>query len=202
MVFWRRSRQEKELERVYYELALRSEVFDCTASEARSIARKVIELGKQRAEDEKGLPERFGDFIIKRQDSDPQARAILEARRLEGVRDEDFLWWWNQTPLERGVLLAFDDLMRIALWEEIRVADDLSEDEAATELRRRVVNYGNPDDGAPETGDDKLIPFELKDRVNRWLEGEAQNAEEFSAKLARASSMNALIRAELRAGRL
>jgi len=144
MAFWRGSRQDRELEDLYYNLLLRYPLFDCGPKEARSLAREVIKLGRQRAKEERGLPERFGDFILERQETDSHARQMLETRRRDGVTDADFLWWWNQSSLERGVMLAVDDVMRVALWEGLRTAKGLSEAEATAELRRRVVNYGNP----------------------------------------------------------
>lgn len=202
MPFWSRSTQERELEAIYYNVLLNYPLFNCNPGNAKSLAREVLALGKERAKEERGLPERFGDFILQRQDSDSHARQMLETRRSDGVTDRDFLWWWNQSALERGVMLAFDDIMRVTLWQELRTESGLTEEQATAEVRKRVVNYGNPGGTSSEPGDDRPIPFELKDRVNRWLYLHAKQPEELATKMAKTSSMNALIRAELRAGRI
>jgi hypothetical protein len=198
MFFRRRSPVEKVLEAHYAQLAQGPPLF-LNPRHAGRLARDVVREGRRRGEDE-GLPHPFGDFILARRAFDPKASDMLEARRQEGVREADFLWWWNMHPIERNTMLAFDDVVRVNLWSLIQRQQGLPEAAATTALRRRVVNYGNPGGTSTEHGDDRSLPFELKDRVNRWFE--TQDQAQFEHKLLQFSSLNALIRHEIRTGRL
>ena len=53
------------------------------------------------------------------------------------------------------------------------------------------------------TDEDKPLPFELKDRVNKYIERRTrEGAESYKRDINRSSSFNALVRQEIRAGRL
>jgi hypothetical protein len=53
------------------------------------------------------------------------------------------------------------------------------------------------------SGDDQPLPIELMKRENAWFEEQMRvNPEELQLRLERSSSYNAVIRAEIRAGRL
>ena len=63
--------------------------------------------------------------------------------------------------------------------------------------------YGDPDDPSQPTGDDKVLPRELKDRVNRYIEKrEHTDKDEFKKEIEDSSSFNAFIRKEIKRGNL
>lgn len=62
--------------------------------------------------------------------------------------------------------------------------------------------FGNPDDTTLTSGDDRPLPYELKDRVNTWMHKEMASPDEFRRRVEESSTFNALVRSEIRAGRL
>jgi len=63
--------------------------------------------------------------------------------------------------------------------------------------------FGGPEDTKNVKGDDRPLPFELKERINQWVGTALQDkALETATSSRSAGSMNALIRNEIRAGRL
>ena len=63
--------------------------------------------------------------------------------------------------------------------------------------------YGDSNDNSQSSGDDRPLPFELKDRINIYIEKRAgKGSEEYKREMESSSSFNALIRKEMRAGKL
>ena len=62
--------------------------------------------------------------------------------------------------------------------------------------------FGDPDDTTNTTGDDQSLPWELKDRVNIWMQKQRASPEAFKKRVEQSPTFNALVRAEIRAGRL
>jgi hypothetical protein len=71
-------------------------------------------------------------------------------------------------------------------------------------VTRVVPLYGEPweDERDGVSGDDRKLPVELEHRVDRWARKNAWDRERLRSMESRFSSFNALVRAELRAGRL
>jgi hypothetical protein len=46
------------------------------------------------------------------------------------------------------------------------------------------------------------LPYELKDRVNAWMQKEMMSPEDLRRRVEESSTFNALVRSEIRAGRL
>jgi len=70
-------------------------------------------------------------------------------------------------------------------------------------LKKFHPMYGDPNDTSKSSGDDRPLPFELEDRIKRYIEmRREQGGDFFKADLEATSSFNALVRREIRNGNL
>ena len=171
--------------------------------QAKTSIRDIIEEAKEESlkEDTPELPQNMGDFLLEKESSDEKTRSILAKKRNEGVRDQDIKWWFNMHDFERRILLKVDDVNRHALFAKLREEDGLSEDEAAKGVRRGCPLFGDPDDTTHSTGEDRPLPYELKDRIRSYVEKRMQtDPETFKKEIELSSTFNALIREEVRKG--
>lgn len=168
--------------------------------QARQIAETLLQQAEQRSREQgtDKYPPRFGDLLIDKQDRDEPARKFIGELRAEGVRDEDIRWWWNMHDLERCMLAENDDLSRFTLFNK-ELDEGHSEDEAGANVRKHFPIFGAPSAETAGSGDDRPLPFELKDRINRFLEN-AANQQHLRSNALKFSSMNAYIRDRIRAG--
>ncbi len=173
-------------------------------AEARQIAVEMLETAIERAREEGtlDLPPGMGDEIFAKADSVPQYRQMIDSRLAEGATEEECRWWWNLPEVERQLLKVQDDTARYACSRYDR-EQGRSEEEAWARVRKTFAMYGSIDAVAQESGDDRPLPYELKNRINRWLaEVVAQRPDEFKRRAGEFPTLNAFIRAEMRAGRL
>lgn len=148
------------------------------------------------------LPRRYGEILLAGESTDPQIQARLAIKRAEGVRDAVIRWWWNLNYIERRLMLKIDNLSRMAVFIQELSAERTPED-AARHIWKYFPNYGNEHEVSAGEGNDRPIPYELKDRVNTWLEQQRlENASVPKERLDQTSSFNAVVRAEIRAGKL
>ena len=169
---------------------------------ANGIARQLLALAKQQARSDPDLPPNFGHFILEREVTDNSTRQMLAPKRAEGVTDADIKGWWGLDRLERRLLIVVNNWFRMAAYKKYR-AEGMSEEQASSQLGKSFPIFGDPEDTKNVKGDDRPLPFELKERINQWVEGGYRyESPGTSGKLRSASSMNALIRSEIRAGRL
>jgi Dihydroxyacid dehydratase/phosphogluconate dehydratase len=146
---------------------------------------------------------RVADFLLERESSDEKIKSSLAKKRKEGVRDEDIQWWFNMDDLERRILLKLDDVTRHALFTKLREEDGLSEGEAAKGVRKSYPVFGDPDDTTVATGEDRPLPYELKDRIRSFVKKRMQrDPEAFKKEIKGSSSFNALIRREVKEGNI
>ena len=76
-------------------------------------------------------------------------------------------------------------------------------DKAVAILRKSRVFYGDPDDNFSDApGDDRLLPPELKIRVNKWLYNKMVDLPGFKKEWGGYTSLNAMIRSEIAKGNL
>lgn len=149
------------------------------------------------------LPSNAGDKILEKEKNDESTRRVLEKKRREGVCDEDIKWWWNLDGVERMMMLKVDEFHRLALLIKCRQEDGLSDEQAAEQVRKHHPIYGNPEDTTHTQGEDRPLPEELKDRINIYVEKKFTNdSEKFKKEIEQSSTFNALIRKEIRAGKL
>lgn len=112
------------------------------------------------------FPENFGNILIEDADCGiPYAKNIVETARREGATDEDIKNYWNLSDLEKRLMTAVDNIYRSAGYFK-KKDKGLPNKEAVIELNRFFPHYGNPNDTSKFSGENRPLPFELKDRVN------------------------------------
>jgi hypothetical protein len=181
-----------------YTTALQAEYNSC--DEAGEAARELVSQAKQEVVQRgwSNEPPNYGDLLLQQESTNLEVHNVLETIRRDGVRNDDIRWWWNMPPLERVMLEKADDLNRTALWTAI-TRQGLDADAATKQVFRAHPRFGNPAEG---NGDDRPIPIELKRRIVEYFERHSNSPDQMRHMTAQASSFNALIRAEVRAGNL
>ena len=117
--------------------------------DARKIAKSLLDqaIGKSKKEGTYNVPSNFGDIILKKQTiGDPVVEKMAEIiqktlprKRNEGVRDEDIRWWWNLNDVERNIMLAVDEMNRMALFiNEIENSSESSKEKTAEKAAKKV----------------------------------------------------------------
>jgi hypothetical protein len=143
-----------------------------------------------------------GNDIILGKSLTPKAKAYLDWVRTEGVTDADIRSWWDLHPLERELVIEVDDVYRAAMFLTQK-QKGLSSQDAVKEVNKYHINYGGPDDStACEFGAHGPLPIELKDRINKYIGKRVTDSDQFKRDIDSAGSVTALIRRELRAGKL
>ena len=188
-------------------------------TEAQRMATELFESALNEAT-EKGaldLPKDLGNMIIdKIIPIHPKAKEIYDKTRKrmlrlknELVKNNDVIWWWNLTEIERIMINKNDETVRFAFFlnKLQEIADRYPSVEAATPVARAMVNksfaiYGYEE--SPTFDQDSPLPFELKDRVDAYMEKIALNGDicNLKIKTQHYSSFNAFVRSEIKAGNL
>lgn len=171
-------------------------------ADARAAVQEMIRQAKDAARREGAdeLPEPYGDHLLEQEDRDPELQARLAGRRGEGVTDDDVRVWWNLPDVERRLIVEIDAMWRLGVFAEA-VRRGKTPQEALDFVRKHFPMFGSPQE-APDRGDDRPLPIELKPRVNAWTERQRDALDGLRARIAAASSFNAVVRDELRAGRM
>ncbi len=174
-------------------------------SEAKELFRDIFARAKQTSIEGGSFnyPLNAGDILLENEQRDEKIRASLEKKRNEGVTTEDIRWWWNRHDLERMLLLEIDQLDRVRRLREYLYEDGLGEKQAAQRIRGGEPVYGDPEDTEHTSGDDRPLPYELRNRIaaytkKRW----ATDPEKFLLDIDKSSTFNALVRKEIRSGNL
>jgi len=191
---------EKHIEDRY--VFIFQEIVGMSPSQAKSAFHNIIQEAKKESlkEYSSGLSENVGDFILAKELSDEKIRSIVAKKRNEGVRDQDIRWWFNMRDLEIRILLKVDDISIHSLFVKLR-EHGLSEDDAAKEIRKRYPLFGDPDDTSQSTGEDRPLPYELKNRINIFVQKRLQkDPETFKNEIEGSSTFNALVREEVKKG--
>lgn len=175
-------------------------------TQARAMAAEFVEMAFQasKAEQTFDLPQDYGDRLIADEARDPAARARLASRRQEGVRDEDLRWWWNRHDVQRRLAVVLDAVMKSAAVRFLHEQQKLPEAEVLRRLALLYPDYSDSlDDPNIGVDADAPLPIELKNRVSDYLAREAAGPEGRVPRLLKGkSSLNALLREELRAGKI
>ena len=177
-------------------------------SECRGLLDQCIEESKK--EGLYCLPKNIGDIILGDAENDDQTidtlvekiRKDLPKKKAEGVRDEDIRWWWNLNDVERRMMIRTDEIFILGSFTDA-IMQGLSGKEAGKKVRKYHPIYGDPEDTTHAKGDDRPLPYELKDRINIYIEKRVENdLEQFKKEIEESSTFNALIRKEIKAGRI
>lgn len=197
-LFSSQSDYERQLEETHAQMF--QSMMKISASEARRTARDMIRDAKQelKRSGAADMPKDFGDQLLQRESTDPSVKEQLAKKRQEGVTDLDIRWWWNLPAIERVLMEKVDGLQRYAL-----CLDGQTPVQAAAALRKLHPMYGDPADTSQTTGDDRPLPYELKDRVNSYIQKRFQNDPLIYKKdISKSSTFNALVRIGIRSGQI
>ncbi len=182
--------------------AMKSSVMGLSKGEGQKMAREMLMLAKDKVKQYgfDKLPPNFGDYILQKEKEDSKFMN-MNIKREDGVQDADIKWFWNMHPVERCMMEVDDENSRLAAFTHYSEAGMIPEN-AAKEMRKFHPMFGDPKDTQHAQGDDRPLPVELKDRINRWLEKNMSNPQAFKDRLSRYSTMNSFIRAEIKAGNI
>jgi hypothetical protein len=176
-----------------------------STGDAVSVVRSCIEAAKEeiRKEGTQRLLPSYGDVLLQREKTDPNVAKELAKKRREGVTDEDIRIYWNASELWRRTVDQLGRSLTYSLWKEL-VNEGQSDKEAAAYVRKYFPYWGDPDDASVTSGDDRPLPVELSRREDAWTSRERERIgdQAFKERCESSSSYNAIIRAEIRAGRL
>ena len=176
-----------------------------TSSEAKSLVRGMIKQVKEESlkEGTSKLTQDFGENILQNEAKDKNSQLFLEKRRRDGVKDDDIRWYWGMGDLERRMMAKVDDFFKGALYIKCKTEDGLNAEDAAKKVRKCFPIYGDSDDTSHSTGDDRPLPGELKDRVNRYIERRNEiDPEKCKREIEESSTFNAFVRSEIRQGNI
>lgn len=193
---------EKQLEALYVPMFQTTK--GMTLTQAKSTFHDLIKKAKEESlkEGTSKFPQNFGDILLEKESTNPHFKSILAKKRNQDVRDEDLRWWWNMHDLERRMMIEDDNLSGFALFLKLK-ADGLNGEEAGKRVKKSRPIFGDPDDTSTSTGEDRPLPFELKDRINIYIQKRSQtDTEKFKNEIAESSSFNALIRKEIKNGKV
>ena len=198
-----RSKSEMEVATIYVvrEAAILSGM-GISSREARAQAKAIFAKAKEntRALGRDQWPPTVGDVLLAGQEVAPGLFAFIDKARKEGATDDDIWQWWNMPELERQMVRTRDDINRTGLFAQA-LQRDMSMEAAAAEVRRVFPMYGDPTNTEHTSGDDRPLPFELKDRVNLWVQRMAER-NPARLKVPEGRTFNSVVRAELRAGQV
>ncbi|MDE0207461.1 MAG: hypothetical protein OXP66_15725 [Candidatus Tectomicrobia bacterium] len=187
--------------------------------EAETLAKEMLDqcISEAKADGTYDSPPGLGDLVLGlRKAPSPEyadwaerQRERIPRLREEGVTDGDIRTWWNLPDIEARMTIAADNNAHMA-----RVLNEIAEGRAydsgntsavamaMVAVRKAFPLYGDPDDTRNTTGDDRPLPYELKDRVNRYIERQASSFALGELGTSSASTFNTLVRREIRAGNL
>lgn len=158
-------------------------------------------------------PPSYGDELLaKATGGDPESYRMVSERRAEGVTDDDIRWYWNMDEYERRADAKLEELDRMAFMLEgfdlasrgnKRASNEDLAQAGNAHVRRACPIYGHPGDTRNASGEDRPLFPELKRRVDQYRQRRRSlDLPALARDLERSSSFNALIREDLRAGRL
>lgn len=193
---------EKQLQDMY--VPILQDLMKISPSQARNTFRGLLKRAKAASKKDgtANLPLNAGDMLLKKEATDPGTRSMLAKKRKEGVRNEDIRWWWNMYDLERCIMVEIDNIHRMAMYTH-SLEHGMSFEEAAAKVRKYHPMYGEPNDTSNSSGKDRPLPYELKDRVNAYIEKKTlSDPDGLKKQVEQLSSFNALVRKEIRKGHI
>jgi hypothetical protein len=191
------------MDRVFEEcvLGLQSLPLHLDREEAQRRAEEIAEEAFQRCKriSSDMFREGGGDGVLRDEQHDAQLHAELQKRLEEGVTDDDIRWWWNMCSFERQMLLLCDEQNIMAMFSFLTESRGYDEKRATVKIWKLHPKFGYKDDGR---GEDRPLPFELKRRIWVYIENHHGTSDLLQEKMNGATSFNALVRKEIRAGNL
>jgi hypothetical protein len=193
---------EKQLEEIYVPIF---KGMGMLLSQAEANFHELLKLAKKESQKEgtSSLPQNYGDILLEKESTDDKIKVMLAKKRKEGVRNEDLKWWWNMHDLERRMMLKVSEWTALALFIKLREEDGLNEREAGKIVMKSHPMFGDPDDTTHTTGEDRPLPYELNNRIDIYINKMSQtDPEQFKRDIKEASTLNALIRKEIKKGNI
>ena len=194
---------EKQLEDTYVRLLLKIMVL--SLSEAKSTVSDMLNQAKEESlkEGTSNLSNNYGDMLLERENTDENIKSMLIKKRNEGIRDNDIKWWWNMHDLERRMMIKFDAVKIFAAFQKLTKEFNVDEKEALKIIRKSNPIFGDPDDTSGDSGEDRPLPYELMDRINIYIERMwHSDLEKCKKEVEKSSTLNALIRKEIKKGNI
>lgn len=202
-----------------FEKGLESELMDLYTSyfmstgvskkEAEEMVSSMIISAKNEAKQEgtNNLPFNYGELLLEKEKTDNSIQKMFKDKRTEGVTDEDIIGWWNLHDLERRMTIKNDELTQFTMFKyfiENPQITEMNEEEihkyAADKVKKYNPIYG--DNESSEDSDNRKLPYELKERVNKYGQKRMNDEAEYKEDIEYSSSFNALVRKEIKRGRL
>ena len=148
--------------------------------------------------DTANLPNNYGNIILKQELTNKKIKFGLDRTRAEGVTNEDIKWWWNSSDLGRSMALAMDEITKISTVHGLIEKEGFNEDEAWEKIPKYCPIFGDPYDSSNSDNRHNPLPFELKNRVNIYIEKKVKtDHEQFKKEIDKSPSFNSLIRKEI-----
>lgn len=175
---------------------------------ARALATDLLNLARARLQgrDDPTRSSSAGDRLLAQEATNEAVRKNLRRMRDDGARDEDIRSWWNLSDFERCVIQLDDELSRATVFVQKREEEGLGTEQAAAAVRKVLPIYGTLRDAEKRelpSGEDRPLTPELHGRINAWVRRRSQeDRATLQSDIDASTSMNALIRRELRDQRL
>lgn len=192
---------EKSLEDLYMQMFQSN--LGMSYSQSKATVNNMLKEVKEESRKEGTLHIPSGDFMLKNEGNDPMFKDLFDKRRKEGVRDEDIRWWWNLHDYEKRMMGKVDQLHQFALFQKYMEVDKLTSNKSIKLVRKYHPFYGDFQDTTDVGGDDRYLPWELKNRVNIYVEKRSKSDKNnFKKDIDNSSSFNSLVRKEIQDGNL
>lgn len=194
------SQIEKELENIYIPMF----VPIVGSSEAKKMVESLIAKAKSDAikfGNDK-TPKNFGDIILQEYSNNERTKEYIDKLKEDGVSDENIKLWWNLHYLEREMIRIVDNHFKmVGFISEVEKSGD--KEKAAMNNKKYMPFFGNIDDLLNKQGEDRPLPYELKDRINIYISKRVKNDPAcYKKDIENYSSLNALLREEIRNGNI
>lgn len=148
------------------------------------------------------IPPDFGDTLLKEEKTDASIKTMLDRMRSEGVNNNDIRWLWNMPVDERLMLIITDNFFKSHLYIRYR-EQGFTKQAAKIKLHKRFPYYGELDSDATLSGDDRPLPWELKNRINTYgINRNKDDNDQYEKDMDASSSFNALVRKEIKKGKI
>jgi hypothetical protein len=124
--------------------------------------------------------------------------------KAEGVTEKDIRWWWGMPDPMCWFLFSWEECVAGTTFLS-GLAKGLEPGTAAKRMTQSIVTYrfGPAYEDQPNfVGDNKRLPFEMKDRIDRYVESRKKDPEGYKKEIESFPSVNALMRAKIRTGEL
>lgn len=142
-----------------------------------------------------------GKQLLEQKKDNPIISKVLNTLYKEGVTDEDFTQWWNM-PDSQHVKIKEDDNISKMTVLNVLISKGMSRKKAVEKIFKTFPVYGDQNDSSKVKGKDKFLPYELKNRINKFFTTTATKNISVEKEVLKFSSMNAYIRSKIKNGEI